>query len=105
MEEPPPPKRVGLTEWDSLEKAEAFFKSKAFTDLPDREKAIKTIRPICGRSSELGDLRRHRSRSAHCVICARDKIEVPRATLWDLRYSKPRRAPGGAFLSRLRLGK
>ena len=44
MEGPPPPKRVGLTEWDSLEKAEAFFKSKAFTDLPDREKAIKTIR-------------------------------------------------------------
>ena len=44
MEGPSPPKRVGLTEWDSLEKAEAFFKSKAFTDLPDREKAIKTIR-------------------------------------------------------------
>jgi uncharacterized protein (DUF1330 family) len=34
MEGPPPPKRVGLTEWDSLEKAEAFFKSKAFTELP-----------------------------------------------------------------------
>ena len=44
MEGPPPPKRVGLTEWDSLEKAEAFYKSKAFTDLPDREKGIKTIR-------------------------------------------------------------
>ena len=44
MEGPPPPKRVGLTEWDSLEKAEAFFKSKAFTDLPDRDKALKTIR-------------------------------------------------------------
>ena len=44
MEGPTPPKRVGLTEWESLEKAEAFFKSKAFTDLPDREKAIKTIR-------------------------------------------------------------
>jgi uncharacterized protein (DUF1330 family) len=42
--EGPPPKRVGLTEWDSLDKAEAFYKSKAFTDLPDREKAIKTIR-------------------------------------------------------------
>ena len=38
-------KRVGLTEWDSLEKAEAFFKSKAWTDLaPDRDKALKTIR-------------------------------------------------------------
>ena len=44
MEGSPPPKRVGITEWDSLEKAEAFFKSKAFTDIPDREKAIKTIR-------------------------------------------------------------
>jgi uncharacterized protein (DUF1330 family) len=44
MEGSPAPKRVGITEWDSLEKAEAFFKSKAFTDIPDREKAIKTIR-------------------------------------------------------------
>ena len=45
LEGPPPPKRVGLTEWDSLEKAEAFYKSKAWTDLaPDRDKAVKTIR-------------------------------------------------------------
>jgi uncharacterized protein (DUF1330 family) len=45
LEGPPPPKRVAITEWDSLEKAEAFFKSKAWTDLgPDRDKAIKTIR-------------------------------------------------------------
>ena len=45
MEGPPPPQRVAITEWDSLEKAEAFFKSKAWTDLaPDREKALKTIR-------------------------------------------------------------
>ena len=45
MEGPPPPKRVGLTEWDSLEKAEAFYKSKAWTDLtPARDKAVKTIR-------------------------------------------------------------
>jgi hypothetical protein len=36
---------VGLTEWDSLEKAEAFYKSKAWTDLtPERDKAVKTIR-------------------------------------------------------------
>ena len=41
----PPPKRVAITEWDSLEQAEAFIKSKAWTDLgPDRDKAIKTIR-------------------------------------------------------------
>jgi uncharacterized protein (DUF1330 family) len=45
MEGPPPPKRVGLTDWDSLEKAEAFFNSKAWTDLaPDRDKAPKTVR-------------------------------------------------------------
>ena len=40
-----PSKRVAITEWDNLEKAEAFFKSKAFNDLaPDRDKALKTIR-------------------------------------------------------------
>jgi uncharacterized protein (DUF1330 family) len=45
MEGPPPPKRVAITEWDSLEQAEAFFKSKAWNDLgPDRDKALKTVR-------------------------------------------------------------
>ena len=40
-----PTQARGLTEWDSLEKAEAFYKSKAWTDLaPDRDKAVKTIR-------------------------------------------------------------
>jgi uncharacterized protein (DUF1330 family) len=40
-----PPSRIAITEWDSLEKAEAFFKSKAFTDTgPERDKALKTIR-------------------------------------------------------------
>ena len=39
------PKRAGLTEWDSLEQAEAFYKSKAYTDLaPQRDKAQKVIR-------------------------------------------------------------
>ena len=39
------PKRVAITEWDSLEKAEAFYNSKAWKDLaPQRDKAIKTIR-------------------------------------------------------------
>lgn len=39
------PDRVAIVEWESLAKAEAFFKSKAWTDLtPDREKALKTIR-------------------------------------------------------------
>jgi uncharacterized protein (DUF1330 family) len=45
MEGPPTPKRVAITEWDSLEKAEAFFKSKFFNDLaPERDKALKIIR-------------------------------------------------------------
>ena len=39
------PDRVAITEWDSLEKAEAFFKSKTWTDLgPERDKALKTVR-------------------------------------------------------------
>jgi uncharacterized protein (DUF1330 family) len=39
------PKRVAITEWDSLEQAEAFYKSAAWKDLtPQREKAVKTIR-------------------------------------------------------------
>jgi uncharacterized protein (DUF1330 family) len=39
------PKRVVIAEWDSLEQAEAFYKSTAWKDLaPQREKAIKTIR-------------------------------------------------------------
>ena len=39
------PERVAITEWQSVEKAQDFFKSKAWTDLgPEREKALKTIR-------------------------------------------------------------
>ena len=39
------PKRVAITEWESLEKAQAFYNSKAWNDLtPQREKAVKTIR-------------------------------------------------------------
>ena len=39
------PQRVAITEWDSLEKAEAFYKSKIWTDLaPQRNKVVKTIR-------------------------------------------------------------
>jgi uncharacterized protein (DUF1330 family) len=45
MEGPPPPQRVAITEWDSLDKAQAFFKSKEWVDLgPERDKALKTIR-------------------------------------------------------------
>ena len=39
------PKRVAITEWDSLEQAQAFYTSKAYKDLdPQRSKAVKTIR-------------------------------------------------------------
>ena len=39
------PKRVAITEWGSLEQAEAFYKSTAWKDLtPQREKAVKAIR-------------------------------------------------------------
>jgi uncharacterized protein (DUF1330 family) len=39
------PERVAIIEWDSLAKAETFFKSRAWADLtPDRDKALKTVR-------------------------------------------------------------
>ena len=39
------PKRVAITEWDSLEQAQTFYSSKAFKDLaPQRDKAVKLIR-------------------------------------------------------------
>ena len=39
------PKRVAISEWDSLEQAVAYRNSKAFKDLaPQRDKAIKIIR-------------------------------------------------------------
>ena len=45
MEGPPPPQRVAITEWDNLDKAQAFFKSKEWADIgPDRDKALKTVR-------------------------------------------------------------
>jgi uncharacterized protein (DUF1330 family) len=45
MEGAAAPKRVAITEWDSLEQAQAFFDSKAWKDLtPQRDKATKTVR-------------------------------------------------------------
>ena len=45
IEGPPAPKNAAIIEWDSLDDAVAFYKSKAWTDLaPQREKAQKTIR-------------------------------------------------------------
>src|SRR5215216_3453806 len=39
------PQRVAITEWNSLDQAQAFYKSKAWSDLaPQRDKALKTIR-------------------------------------------------------------
>ena len=41
----PPPKSVGIIEWNSVDEAVAFYKSKAWTDLaPQRDKATKVIR-------------------------------------------------------------
>jgi len=41
----PPPKSVAIVEWDSLDDAVAFYKSKAWKDLaPQREKTTKVIR-------------------------------------------------------------
>src|ERR1700736_6787093 len=41
----PPPKSAAIVEWDSLDDAVAFYKSKAWTDLaPQRDKATKVIR-------------------------------------------------------------
>jgi uncharacterized protein (DUF1330 family) len=40
----PPPNRVAINEWDSLDQAVAFYKSKAYTDLaPQRDKGQKVI--------------------------------------------------------------
>jgi uncharacterized protein (DUF1330 family) len=40
-----PPKRIAISEWESLEKAQAFINSAAFKNLaPQRDKAAKTIR-------------------------------------------------------------
>lgn len=41
----PPPKSVGIIEWNSVDEAVAFYKSKAWTDLaPQRDKAVKVTR-------------------------------------------------------------
>jgi uncharacterized protein (DUF1330 family) len=41
----PAPKGVGIVEWDSLDDAVAFYKSKAWADLaPQRDKAVKVVR-------------------------------------------------------------
>ena len=41
----PAPKGVGIVEWDSLDDAVTFYKSKAWADLaPQRDKAVKVVR-------------------------------------------------------------
>ena len=41
----PAPNRANITEWDSVDDAVAFYKSKAYTDLaPQRDKAVKVVR-------------------------------------------------------------
>jgi uncharacterized protein (DUF1330 family) len=45
IEGAPAPKSIGIVEWDSLDDAVAFYKSKAYTDLaPQRDKAVKVVR-------------------------------------------------------------
>jgi uncharacterized protein (DUF1330 family) len=45
MEGAAAPKRVAITEWDSLEQAQAFYNSAAWKNLaPQRDKAAKTTR-------------------------------------------------------------
>jgi uncharacterized protein (DUF1330 family) len=45
IEGAPAPKSIGITEWDSVDDAVAFYKSKAFTDLaPQRDKAVKVVK-------------------------------------------------------------
>jgi uncharacterized protein (DUF1330 family) len=45
MEGAAAPMRVAITEWDSLEQAQAFYNSTAWKSLaPQRDKAAKTIR-------------------------------------------------------------
>src|SRR5947209_17173649 len=45
IEGAPAPKNAAIVEWDSLDDAVAFYKSKAWTDLkPERDKATKVIR-------------------------------------------------------------
>jgi uncharacterized protein (DUF1330 family) len=45
MEGAPAPMRVAITEWDSLEQAQAFYNSAAWKNLaPQRDKATRTVR-------------------------------------------------------------
>jgi uncharacterized protein (DUF1330 family) len=45
IEGSPPPPHAAIVEWDSVDDAVAFYKSKAWTDFaPQRDKAQKTIR-------------------------------------------------------------
>ena len=39
-----PPKRVGISEWDSLEQAQAYLKSAARKDLVEGKKVVKINR-------------------------------------------------------------
>jgi uncharacterized protein (DUF1330 family) len=45
MDGPAAPERVSIIEWDSLEQAQAFYKSQAYHDLaPHRDRAIRVVR-------------------------------------------------------------
>jgi uncharacterized protein (DUF1330 family) len=45
IEGQPPPKSLAIVEWDSVDDALAFYKSKTWADLaPERDKAVKVVR-------------------------------------------------------------
>jgi uncharacterized protein (DUF1330 family) len=45
IEGAPAPKSIGIVEWDSVDDAVAFYKSKAYADLaPERDNAVKVVR-------------------------------------------------------------
>jgi len=45
IEGAPAPKSIGIVEWDSVDDALAFYKSKVYADLaPERDKAVKVVR-------------------------------------------------------------
>jgi len=54
IEGAPAPKSAAIVEWDSLDDAVAFYKSKAWTDLaPQRDKHTKDPSAICSRGGKI----------------------------------------------------
>jgi uncharacterized protein (DUF1330 family) len=76
MEGSPPPQRIAITQWESLDEAQAFFKSKVWTDLgPERDKALVNNRvprfdghcTLCCSRIERGYVRDPHTRLIYCA--------------------------------------